>query len=238
MPNWKVLGCRLTVFTSPDVVASTTLWRDLLGDDPEQVSIQRQLSIRTERGPWNDGVLMLQVQPLGRIDWLYDRASLGAGGEDTVGPYPDAAAPFIDFARHWAAHGMPSTHRIGLGIVLMTATENRETGYAELSNLIDGVPNPAEATDFIYQINWPRPSRVLKGQQINRLSKWSVAAARTITLGGAGISEGSFRYFLNLDLDVNTPADFAETIPADAVARLIGDLSEGAFEISQRRRNS
>jgi hypothetical protein len=238
MPDWRVLSVRLTVFVTPDTEVPVTLWRDVVGEDPENSVTQRATATRTETGPFSDGVLTLQVQPM-RIDWTHEPVGLGSQGglPQVLGPFPNGAEPFLRFARRWITNGWyPPTTRMALGFVLISATPDRDAGYRELSQYIDGVPNTPDATDFLYQVNRPRASRVgLDGLQVNRLSKWSVGAFRLIAvLAGAANANpilSPMHHHLRLELDINTGADFPGKFPRQSVGAVLDDLVNGATEI-------
>jgi hypothetical protein len=238
MPDWQLSNARLTAFVTPETVVPATLWRDMLGEEPETSSLQRATATRIETGSLGEGTLKLQIQPM-RVDWLHEPLITQQGGAPTFGRFPASVEPFLDFVRRWAAtDSFPATSRLALGFTLLSATPDRATGYRELSELIDGVPTP-DATDFQYQVNRPRPSRTgIEGLQINRLSRWSVAAqgilAVHIGVGRPHPILTPLQYHLHLDLDINTNADFQEIIPQDRVPDLINDLFAGASEVSER----
>jgi hypothetical protein len=239
MPDWQVLNARLSVFVTPDTIVPATLWRDLVGEEPETSTMQRALAMRTDAGSFADGTLNLHTPPM-RIDWVYEPPAsfaIEGGLPPSLGPFPGAAVPLIQLGRRWAADGwFPSTPRIALGFVLISATQDRAAGYRELAEFVDGVPNASDAQDFLYQVNRPRPSKSdVEGLQVNRLAKWSVGTFRQfVMLPGAPPTVGPPRAHLRLELDINTSEDFNGPIPRDHVERVIDDLLSGALEVSER----
>jgi hypothetical protein len=241
MPEWRLLNARLTVFVAPDTVVPPTIWRDLVGEEPEDSSVQRSTATRIESGPFADGTLKLQIQPM-RIDWAYEPVGLEAreGLPPFIGPFPAAADPLIQFGHRWTASAwFPSVSRVAVGFTLLSPTRDRETGYQELSQFIDGVPNTPDARDFHYQVNRPRASRAgIEGLQVNRLAKWSVGAFLVFAVAFDGTSNPSSanstpRYHLHLDLDINTSADYQGVIPRGSIEGLIDDLFAAGQEISE-----
>lgn len=241
MPDWRVSSARLTVFVTPDTEVPNTLWRDMVGEDPESSIIQRATSTRTETGPFADGTLTLQVQPM-RVDWNYEPIGVGLhdGLPPVLGAFPTAAGPLLQFGYRWVrAAWFPSTSRIALAFVLISATANRERGYRELDRYIDGVPSTPDATDFHYQVNRPRASRAgLDGLQINRLSKWSVGGYGSVFFApgvpNASPTQSPLLYHLRVELDISTSAAFNGLIPRDTVQSVLDDLFNGATEIAER----
>lgn len=132
MPEWRLLNARLTVFVAPDTVVPPTIWRDLVGEEPEDSSVQRSTATRIESGPFADGTLKLQIQPM-RIDWAYEPVGLEAreGLPPFIGPFPAAADPLIQFGHRWAASAwFPSVSRVAVGFTLLSPTRDRETGVS------------------------------------------------------------------------------------------------------------
>jgi hypothetical protein len=238
MPDWLVSAARFTLFVTPDAEIPPTLWRDVVGVDPEHSSIQRLISTSVDMGPFGEGVLRLQVQPM-RVDWSYDAVEAGARGASppNFGRFPNAIDVFLQLITRWAeAPSFPSVTRIALGVTLIWPTPNRETGYAELAAFIDGVPTFPDATEFVYQINRPRGSPVITDLVINRLSRWSVGGyvAFTVNLGLPQQLTPVPQTHVRLELDINTGAEHVGAIPREQVQSVIGDLLNGAIEISER----
>jgi hypothetical protein len=101
-----------------------------------------------------------------------------------------------------------------------------------LRDFIDVVPE-GEASDFLYQVNRYRPSRAFEGINVNRLEKWSVAQIQLVALNvGSGASTGQALFFMSLDMDVNTSADFAGQLPRDRIDAIIEDLRAAAEELA------
>jgi hypothetical protein len=237
MPDWQLMSARLTIFVTPDTEVPSTLWRDTVGEDPETSIVQRMIAVRTETGPFAAGTLTLIVQPT-RLDWNYEGLPSDVPIALKIGPYPDALRPFLDFChRCGTAAWFPSTTRIALGLVLTVPTENRQTGYHELSQYIDGVPDDPEARDFQYQVNLPRAARVgIDRLEINRLSKWSVGSIRaTASNSIAGTTAVILSHFhLRLELDISTNWEFQDLIPRESIDGVLDDLAAAANEVVER----
>jgi hypothetical protein len=242
MPEWRLANARLTVFVAPDTVVPLTIWRDLIGEEPEASGVQRATATRIESGPFADGTLKLQVQPM-RIDCVHERDGLEIqeGLPPALGPFPDAAGPLLQFGRRWVTSaGFPSILRIALGLTLLSPTPDRETGYRELGQFVDGVPNTPDARDFLYQINRPRASRAgIEGMQVNRLSRWSVGTVQFFAVAFGGTANptsvtSARQYHLRLELDISSSEDYQGVIPRAGVEGLITDLFSGAREISEQ----
>ncbi len=239
MPDWQVLSCRLTVFVAPDTVVPEALWRLVLDQEPETSTFQRGTATKRDSGPFEQGTLTLQVQPM-RIDWLFeaDNRTSDDDAMAVVGSFPASAEAFLRLAHHWAQSELfPATQRLALGFVLVAETPDRQTGYDELSRLIDAVPRGTDATDFHYQVNRPRASRAgVDNLQVNRLSKWSVGAYQRVVLvsGARNATIGALKTHLRLELDINTSPDFEGLIPHERIDGVLDDLFAGACEIQEQ----
>jgi len=238
MIDWLTLSARLSVFLAPDAVVSPSLWREVVGDEPDQSSTQRTLATRTETGPFAEGKLTHQVQPV-RVDWVYEPPENEPFTTEpmTLGPFPGATDPLLKIAKRWLEVGFPAAQRIALGFQLMIPCASREAGYEELKHFIDGVPGSGDATDFAYQVNRPRAAgTAVEGLRINRLSKWSVGAFRSIAMSTAAATPivGEMRFHLRVDLDLHTAPDYPGLLPKEQMGQIIQDLREGAIEISER----
>jgi hypothetical protein len=236
MPNWSIINSRLTVFVAPDTVVPSALWQAVVGEEPETSAVQRVSATRIETGPFAEGKLTLQIQP-SRVDWVHEPIGMGEPGQlPALGVFPVAAQPLLQLGRGWIqSEWFPAIQRIALGFVLISPTPDRKSGYQELRQFIDGVPDTLDATDFQYQVNRPRPSAAhVDDLQVNRLSRWSVGGYTFIAIGpGSQPSESALHHYLRLELDINTSADFQGIIPRNAAEIVMGDLFSGAKEICE-----
>jgi hypothetical protein len=237
MVEWKVRSVRFTFFLAPDAAVSSDVWQTIVGEEPANVSWQRLQNLRIESGPFADGILKVLGQPM-RIDCIHEPAETFGTPPEVLGSFPHAVDPLKALVYRWLEnYAFPTTQRIALGLTLHFETRDRRAGYQSLKQFVDGVPDSDEATDFIYQINRPRPSCTgLSGLIINRLSRWSVAGFQLLAINvGEIASVGTpLQFVLQLDLDVNTNSDFKGPIPREHVRGIVDDLIEGAKEISTR----
>lgn len=230
---WLVRTVRFTSFLTPDAVVDDHLWQAVLGGDPEQTVHQRPAGLRQDIGRFEDAAATVAVQP-GRVDCIFAPVETSAPQWEALGPFPDAVQRYLAPVLRWSeSERFPPTRRLALGLHLVEPTETRETGYARLRDFVDSVPQ-GEASDFLYQVNRYRPSRVFQGLTVNRLAKWSVSQIQLFTLDGVGLPRtgGRTLSFVNLELDVNTSADFAGPIPPASVNAIAEELRRAAEEIA------
>jgi len=122
---------------------------------------------------------------------------------------------------------------MAFGAVLTHREENRAAAYARVSEYVPIRINP-ESSDLIYQINLASDSKTgIEGLKLNRLSKWSAAALRSLELtlgaGGGMRTRVPELVAIRLELDVNTlPGTGVTPLPKAQILGLFHELmSEG-----------
>jgi len=216
----------------PGVTLPPDMWRVVLGGEPDNTIQQRAASLRQETGTFGDSIANLTVQP-GRVDLLFLPVETPEPNLATFGEYVGSAEAYRTTIANWvSSDGFPAARRFALGIILIEATETRETGYERLRKFIDVVPT-GEASDFMYQVNRSRLSTAgVPDLKVNRLAKWSVSELQLLTMNAGAPAITRPFAFLNLDLDVNTSAEFLGPIPDDVRSAVLDDLWVGADEIA------
>ncbi len=149
----------------------------------------------------------------------------------SLGPWTECIAAFDAVATTWLAQpDLPQIERIAIGAVLLHRESTKEAGYERLGDYIPLRP-PADASDFLYQINRPVTSGTgITNLRINRLTKWSTALFRAVefslVLGRATVApvEHTAAYALRLELDINTAPDFPGPLPADRLVDIYREL--------------
>lgn len=240
---WLAQTLRLTAFPSPVAeIADPTWWNDLVGEPPETRVSHPRKGEQREEGLFEGEKLTLRVQPT-RIDWLFasaDDQERQLEGIPTVGPFLDSVDIFFSLMRHWfELEACPAVQRLAFGAVLLQPVENREAGYRKLSPYLPFVElDPKGSSDFSYQINRPRDSKLrIPDLTINRLSKWSVATMRGVglSLSPASVVDyalGEAFFACRLELDINTAQDFQEEISPEQLPAVFQELVDLGREIA------
>ena len=117
-------------------LALTTLWRNVVGEDPEQDEMRPREGIRRQFGNLDETFgLELQVQAL-RMDW-YMGARLQEDRPPAAdfGPVDAALAKFSDLFRPWFPKFAQRFHRIAVGSVLLLPVSDRLAGYTRISRI-------------------------------------------------------------------------------------------------------
>lgn len=239
---WQLERLRLTMFPSPaSGPLSQSSWEELLGRPPDTIELNPRQSSFVARGAWEadaqSAAITLRATPT-RIDW---QAAPGLDrdfdGFPTFGSASACIPQFRDLMLSWLSR-CPPIQRIAFGTVLLLPVASRQEGYDVLSAYLPFQLDLADSSDFQFQVNRRRVSLAVADIELNRLSKWSVAAfseqtiefsseapARTVTTGE--------HMAARLELDINTVPSPSTELSGDELASIFRELVELAVEIVQ-----
>ena len=236
LSTWQAESLRITCFpSSATEFNAANWWQDVIGEQPENTVVRARDGFRQDEGHVNGRVIILGVQP-NRIDWLM-RANQEVG-ELKISSFKDGLDSFLELISRWFKMGL-SLRRLAFGAVLDLPVDDRKSGYELIANYLPNVQlDPVGSSDFLYQINRTRNSRLdISDLEINRLSKWSVVKrglTRFDILPETRVSlfPSSETFSCRLELDINTSADYKNDIPSDKLADVFRELVEFAKEIA------
>ncbi len=233
---WQAESLRLTVFRLPTAVAPESLdwWKGVVGSEPENRVESPRINVRREDGLFLGGRLSLNVSPA-RIDWVLAAESKPEEVSTGLGPVEEGVKRFMEALNGWLKLARP-VQRLAVGVVASLGVPDRLSGYRAIQGFLQDVKLDAEhISDFLYQINRPRQSKVIPALKINRLSKWSVSLSRTLQLIVGAAPQASFggpeEFACRLELDINTAAEHEGELPTLDV---LPELVRLALEISDR----
>ena len=245
MTTWQALGLRATAFLSVSTAAdSSSLWDRVVGEAPEREQRRPREGFIEKVGSF--GSLPLVLRTYGsRIDWF-----LRAEGDPTeppdaepesiTMPFPSALQTLLRLTSDWFA-GETGVNRIAFGANLIQDAQDESEAKSQLAKYLSHIQiDPIGSTDFFYQINRPRNSKVVPNLQINRLSRWSVVQRLRgeieISASSRGVDKsfGSVQqsYSAGLELDINTSAAFQSDLPTSELQKLFVELAEFGEELS------
>ena len=197
-----------------DLAIGNTWWDKIVDGKPDDEHINRQNGVKEQRCSFNGNLLVMVSQP-GQVDWTLEVAE-GLSPDmpelPALGPMSaDTLDPFMDIVKNWL-NECPPVNRLAFGAILGMLTEDAKTGYAEIQQYLHNVQLNAQGiSDFFYQINRPKESKVIPGTMINRVNRWAVAlfgtvgvTVETATSKAVANIQGK-RHICKLDLDINTP---------------------------------
>ncbi len=244
--GWEVDTIRFTSFASEELKARTVeqWWRGVTGLEDRQVN-QRPNGPWVESGTINGEVLTFHLQNQ-RIDWVLQPEKKDEDRDNIIslGELQPALDRFIQFIEKWFALEPPMSNRIVLGAILLHPVETRQSGYRHLEQYLkDFVEIDAEgSSDFTYQINRCRKSKIITGLEINRLSKWFVWTWKSVSVRMQIFPPqqdfeqdiGEEKMACRLDLDINTAPEFEGKFDIDIQKKLLTELRSLLEEIAEK----
>ena len=233
---WQAESLRLTVFPVPESDHSVqSWWTELLDGPPEQIVTKPRSGETRLQGTTDNLLLQLRAEPM--------RITLGCSakpsssppiGEHTLGPYNEAWGEFSTLVAAGVSLGtFPGIERLAFGAVLCRPAKTLQSGYRILERYLPNVTIDDGSSDFLYQINRRRPSRVIDGLQVNRLSKWSIALVQDMMLRGDGaVLKMATALSCRSELDINTDPSNKGELPRDRLQDLFAECVAFADEIA------
>lgn len=241
--HWQVEQLRFTAFpVEPVPTRGLDWWQSLLGLPATSRMERPSEGVLVEQGPFSpeaslNASLTLEVGPTPtHITWRLSLAGERADPSQSpiIGSFGAVLPPFASLMRTWL-QAAPTIQRIAFGAVLLAPVENTKAGYELLSTFLSFQLDPS-SSDFLYQINRPRPARTLGDLEINRLSKWSVARVQSLrlTFGPASPTVEAVEVLTacRLEFDINTSHKWDKALPSEALPPLFDELVELGQEIA------
>lgn len=239
--TWIAESLRLTVFSIPGTVLGESAWWNSLLNEPSEINTTRPQY--QDEGPFENGRLTLTVKA-NRVDWTYtpDLRKLEEG-LPSIGPFAEALDKFSGLMRRWLENS-PPIKRLAFGAVLLQSAQDRITGYDAISKYLPAIKlDGRTSSDFVYQINRPRDSRIgIQGLKVNRVSKWSVMRMQRLQVEiQSGESQATPMVIpheknsaCRLELDINTSPEFSGDIPKQYLVSLFEELVSLGREIASK----
>lgn len=231
--EWVTEFLRFTLFhEATDVRATESFWNEVVGTPLDDIIQKPQLKEYAVVGKWQDKLLNIQSQA-GRMDWYF--ASAG-NPEQAPLRYIETAETFTNLIARWQA-GIPAISRFAFGGIVSLESPDANTAYRTISNYMNFDLDRGECSDFLFQINRKKPSRVINDAYINRLTKWNVVHSGKMIFT---VSEGkmvalqvpeSAGFTCRLELDLNTSPDYSGGIPAASIVDLAKEMDSMSREI-------
>jgi hypothetical protein len=230
--------------TAFPISAATILpnsWKDITGNDPDEVVKQAPPLQSLEAGPFYLGRLSVAHQP-GRIDLILmpDTTKL-SDGLAHVGVLDLAIENILPAAQKMFRPDMVM-QRLAVGAILILPVDSAEDGYELVRSTLPVARDiPENARDLFLQLNIPIGVSVTDHPEIsiNRLVKWQVVRLRIITgiTSGAGptptqMVTGPDINAVRVELDISTPPDLPFALSHQNILDLIDHLAAQARAIA------
>jgi hypothetical protein len=222
---WIANSLRMTAILSPAAqLPKHSLWEELIGQPPENVTSQPRTGVQQEEGSFGGGTLSVIVQPA-RVDWVLAVNNNQATNSPipSIGSFVDLLDLFANKMTDWLENS-PPIQRLAFGSVLLLPMDDESSARQQLFAYLPLNPQNFEnAQEFLYQINRPRSSiSGISNLLINRLSKWSVIRWRTINFSPniSGYSQSPEGLSCCIELDINTSPDYQEDLPKEKLLQI------------------
>ena len=243
--EWLTEVLQLTAFAKTNPESPENWWESVVSGQPAQRIIRPFYS---DTGLFENGLMQLNIQTqslqLYRIDWLYTYNPQSPYDKNlyNIGSLDEAIKKFSSVIQKWLAFA-PPVNRLAFGAGLMHPVKGSSEGYKYISKYLNAVKLESDtSSDFIYQINRPRVSKVkdIKDLKINRISNWSVAMRKSFefTLSGQTLpmqpTEKLLQSACLLKIDINTNPEATEDLPNNKVNFIFDELVSLGVEISEK----
>ena len=237
---WNVNSLRFTLFPDQQYSFVEDDWKKIFDKSPDSFSHNLKTNLQHYEGEFFEGLMNLDLTPL-RIDFNYlPTGPVPPSGIDdlNLGLLDDIVPDFVTSINKFFDSGnCPRAQRIAFAANYFIPTATKVSGYILLNKYLPKVEiDPNKSSDFLYQINRPRKSKVINGLEINRLTKWRVIEYQGISpqikLGNQGNLSINKEYSMSLQMDINSQADYPSEIEPATQKGLFGELVGFSREIS------
>lgn len=242
--NWQGELIRFTAFTfQGSSWQENNWWKELLKENPDSRAFIPKQEIQKESGQYKTGIVTIQSHPL-RTDIIFQPNVAERKIEQSQVlndlSYVKSLNTFIPIMNDWLKlESSPTTRRIAIASQVLFPVNERREGYNYVLKYLPNLNLDLEnASDFVYQINRRRKSTSgIDKLEINRLVKFSVLKRVRYEIGGhtkgAPIT-GPFKYFFNIELDINTADEFEGSFSKDKTLALVEELVQLGNEIIEK----
>jgi hypothetical protein len=237
MPDWAVQQLRVSLFSSAAVhLTEARHWKLLTGQD----EAENRLTIPGGKqyiGKFLSGVLNLAFS-VQRCD-IIAIAQMTDPTKPTLpifGPLSEVLDKFLVGVCPFVETFEFPVVRLAFGGTLLAAAKSKEDAYIQLGECIQSVRiDPARMRDFMYRVNWPQQSSIVKSLELNRLTAWdSISIGRNLLqVTGTELTTGLAEELLpasRLEVDMNTSQGQKEPFRPGTVVPILEELVSMARE--------
>jgi hypothetical protein len=247
--TWQLETIRATVF-APDIRAlGLSDWQTLMEASPRQTRSNPETDSTLEAGPFGNhwltvGLARRPGRGPGRADLILAppqssvvvplRPEQERIESAAVGPFTTNLPPFIELAKRWLSTDSHVT-RLALACTLWERTSTYDEA---LDIVLRYVPSfkkvrKDKITDFLIQLNRPRPSGVNPLTTINRFAQWSARTVEILLTLRPVFPPPIIRYTrAQTDLDIGTAGD--SDIAGQDIPVYLEELRDLLFKVAEK----
>jgi hypothetical protein len=225
--KWEANQLQTVVFLKK-AIPDTDIFSELAGEAPESREERPREGIRVQSGPFLRGLLQVIVSPI-RIDITLSPV-IGAdallGASQTLGDFTAELDDFASTVRKWLPGcGLPAL-RLALVAKALAPADSPTSAYEILKGNLTSVDvKPGKMRDMMFRVNWPAVSALMPENYLNRITTWA-----SVTISTRGGSQGGpvttmiEKYYAYREIDVNTPVEHFDELPADQLVPIFNEL--------------
>lgn len=231
--NWQVENLRITAFPENNAsVSASELWDQYISREPNNTHTQRG-GLEAREVEYKNSRIFLIKQP-DRIEWRYQMQPDDEPLElPIIGSLKQELAVVVELAEEWLnSSDMFRLNRLAFGAVLLNPVESLHSGYENLKDFLPFL-NLGSLSDFNYQVNRRRDSKVVEGLSINRLTRWNVIRRQLILAHQPQVNVAEV-FASRLELDINTVPERINSLPSEKLASLFDELVQIGLELSEK----
>ena len=232
--NWDARAIRATIFQKSE---PSFLWETIFNEPADSGIVTNANTTFTEKKEIRENVFFQLVSTFNRTDLILQVQEHLDNQKPvhTLGDFETNFKIFREYAQKWLKQNDQPVSRIALACNLMFEVENRDLGYQYLNNLLKDikVPSAKEASDFRFQINRHRYSKVLKNLKINRLTNWQCLHVHSKLLIEDLEKNLDDIFLVNLETDMNTDKNYGKIIEQEDVLNIFDELITFTKETSE-----
>jgi len=235
---WELESLRLTSFLGSDFNSSPMeRWlKELSGGEP--LSINKGVNFFQGLAQINSSMLKLTWNA-NRIDLFLN--SNAPQIETCIGLITDVKRLMKDiFFNFFDFKDCPASKRLAFGVILNIPIKDFDEGNSILSPKLKSVSDIAGTTDFLFRINRPVQSEIIKELKLNRLMTWSVGYLQVIKIPLI-IGQNNFiqqeqnsQMICRLELDFNTVEYIQGVMTANQQKEISIELIEDALLVAEK----
>jgi len=247
LPDWQTQILRCTAFVAPrtgsfSVDQAAFWWGEIAGEGLEKVISTPKEQAVVAGGSFKDGRLMLLCQPTVvelRLQ-LPEGEKKRAEGTPTIGSFNELQPDFMALAHKFlSTDALGPVNRIAFGAVIHLPVASMAEAYRRLTPYLPNVKLDSQNLyDLLYRCNRRRNSSVMnENLYINRVNTWTAVAFQEFyVIAGTGRApeQAAEVFAAQLELDINTPANYAGRLPADKLTRVFDELVAMGIEIASQ----
>ncbi len=240
--GWKAKTLRVTVFFrlgwDVPVPTSRAFWRAACSEEPE-VS-ERGVVHAQDVGRWNNGKLVVKVEPAGgdafRLDLIWESAWYREDGADALRAFAGLLGNMVK------SDQFPTASRLAFAANVGWPTPDRSEAYRQLAAMVPRVHFDAEMREAIFRFNRQKPPKD-SGQAkpsdlpINRVNTWACHQFMPMFALNPALTAGQplpAEFAAVCDMDISTIAEHEGAWDSSQVLAWLGCLIYEGVQIIEK----